>query len=513
MRVFRSTYRDRAGKKCKTSKWYVEFKDHLQLTRRFPALTDKRQSEALGRQVEKLAGCKMSGDPLSVDLMQWLESTPQKMRDRFVKIGLLDSTRVSSAKILKAHVQDYRESLKARDRTEQYVKETVRDINRVFDACGFVSWGDINANRIEKYLADLRDGGKGISARSSNAKLKAVKMFANWMVKNRRACESPVAHLGCLNTEEDRRRERRAIEVDEVRRLLGVTKAAPERFGMTGPQRSLLYRFACECGLRANELRNLRVNDFDFDENVVVLGARHAKNRKPVKLPLRPDTSVELKSLFASKLPDCKAFNMPSKDRTAMMLRADLADAGIEYETDDGVFDFHALRGECGTLLAATGCHPKTIQAILRHSDINLSLGVYTHSLRDAESEAVKRMPDLSLPSSESQKKTGTDDSVLPSCLARLCAQHSPTMTSGGTRSRVLMNLRSEDNPPSGAKNGDSGRLTDGLKKTGEQGFEPRLTDPESQSNPSQWGENAVFGSLSTFFCPPLSTQCPHSST
>ena len=236
MRVFRSTYRDRSGKKRKTSKWYVEFRDHLQRTRRFPALTDKRQSEALGRQVEKLVACKMGGDPLSVELLRWLESIPQKMRERFVKVGLIDSTRVSSAKLLKAHVQDYGESLKAKGRTEKYIKETTRDINRVCDACGFTSWGDINANRVEKYLADLRDNGKGISARSSNAKLKAVKMFANWMIKNRRASESPVAHLGCLNTEEDRRRLRRAIEVDQLRHLLGVTQAAPERFGMTGPQ-------------------------------------------------------------------------------------------------------------------------------------------------------------------------------------------------------------------------------------------------------------------------------------
>jgi hypothetical protein len=54
MRVFRSTYRDREGRKRKTSKFYIEFKDHLELTRRLPAFTDKRQSEALGRQIEKL---------------------------------------------------------------------------------------------------------------------------------------------------------------------------------------------------------------------------------------------------------------------------------------------------------------------------------------------------------------------------------------------------------------------------------------------------------------------------
>ena len=100
MRVFRSTYRDRNGKKCKTSKWYIEFRDHLQLTRRLPAFTDKRQSEALGRQIEKLVGYKVSGELPDVQLTRWLESIPAKMRDRFVKIGLIDPTRAAAGKLL-----------------------------------------------------------------------------------------------------------------------------------------------------------------------------------------------------------------------------------------------------------------------------------------------------------------------------------------------------------------------------------------------------------------------------
>jgi hypothetical protein len=72
---------------------------------------------------------------------------------------------------------------------------------------------------------------------------------------NRRASESPVGHLVCLNTELDKRHERRALEVDELRRFLETTRAGPKRFGMTGYERALLYRLAAETGLRASELR------------------------------------------------------------------------------------------------------------------------------------------------------------------------------------------------------------------------------------------------------------------
>jgi len=91
-------------------------------------------------------------------------------------------------------------------------------------------------------------------------------------------------------------------------------------------------------------------------------------------------------------------------------MRQDLADANIEYADEVGrVFDFHALRGQCASLLPATGASPKTAQTILRHSDVNLTLNAYTHLLRGQEAQAVENLPYLSLPTKENQKATGTD--------------------------------------------------------------------------------------------------------
>jgi len=94
------------------------------------------------------------------------------------------------------------------------------------------------------------------------------------------------------------------------------------------------------------------------------------------------------------------------------MLQADLADAGIPYVDDSGRYaDFHSLRHTTGSLLAASGVHPKVAQSIMRHADINLTMSRYTHIFRGQESEAVKSLPDLALPSKEQQKAiaTGTD--------------------------------------------------------------------------------------------------------
>jgi len=90
------------------------------------------------------------------------------------------------------------------------------------------------------------------------------------------------------------------------------------------------------------------------------------------------------------------------------MLRAHLAETGIDYEDDAGrVFDFHSLRHETGTLLAAAGVNPKTAQSIMRHSDINLTMSLYTHTLLGQESEAIGKLPDLSSGTAKSKDKIG----------------------------------------------------------------------------------------------------------
>jgi len=267
-----------------------------------------------------------------------------------------------------------------------------------------VSWSDISASQLECYLDDLRDGGNGISARTFNSKLKAVKQFANWMIKNGRASESPVACLECLNTETDKRHPRRALEPDEIRRLLEAAVAAPKRFGMAGHARALLYRLAIETGLRASELRSLTVSSFDFDNCTATVEAACSKRKRQDILSLKPGTTAELKGFLAGKMPGVRAFNMPGKDRTAKMIKADLADAGIDYVDNASRYaDFHSLRHTTGSLLAASGVHAKVAQSVMRHGDINLIMSLYTHIFRGQESEAVAKLSDLSFPSKERQ--------------------------------------------------------------------------------------------------------------
>ena len=54
MRVFKTTYKDRKGRRKKAASWYVEFHDHREYIRRLPGFLSKAASEEMGRNLEKL---------------------------------------------------------------------------------------------------------------------------------------------------------------------------------------------------------------------------------------------------------------------------------------------------------------------------------------------------------------------------------------------------------------------------------------------------------------------------
>jgi integrase len=389
------TVKDKNGKRVrkKSAFWYVDYKTAEGKRKRVKGFKDKAATAQLAAELERKA--------------------------ELAQRGIIDRYAEDRKKPLKQHLGDFHQSLLAKGNTVGHAKQTSTRAGEIINLCKFTMWTDISASKVQRCLADLRDKEDGLSAGTSNAYLQAVKQFCRWMVQDGRASESPLTHLKRMNAKVDRRHERRALEPDEMRSLLATTIKGPKRFGMEGYERALLYKVAAETGLRANELRSLKVSSFDFETNTVNVRCSYTKNKNKAEISLRPDTTAELKNFFAGRLPDVRAFGGTHKRltaRTAMMLKADLVAAKIPYVDDYGLYaDFHALRHTTGSLLAASGVHPKVAQSIMRHGDINLTMSLYTHTLRGQESEAVKSLPDLSLSGNESLKATGTDGKALDS--------------------------------------------------------------------------------------------------
>ena len=75
------------------------------------------------------------------------------------------------------------------------------------------------------------------------------------------------------------------------------------------------------------------------------------------------------------------------------MIQADCEVAGIETENHKGKINFHSLRHTCGSYLASKGVTPREVMEIMRHKDINLTMGRYTHLLSGQKQKAVNKLP------------------------------------------------------------------------------------------------------------------------
>ncbi len=399
------------GKRVKKQSkcWYVKYRDPDGVEHRAKGYPDKEATRQMGARLEKEAALASE--------------------------GVVDRYKEHRKRPLLEHLEDFRQALLAKGDTVDHARQTKYRIETILTGCGFVLWSDMQASRLQKHLAGLHADDSGIGAQTYNYYLQAVKQFCRWMVQDGRAAESPIEHLKSINARVDRRRDRRSFEPDELKRLLKTTTEGPVRYGMTGYERYLLYRFAAETGLRANEIRGLTVLDFDFEQLRVTVKAGHSKRRREDTLPLRPDTAQLLKEFFADKLPTVKAFGGTYRrltKRTADMLEADLTATeekdqngktigkAVPYLDEAGRYaDFHSLRHTTGSLLAASGVHPKVAQTLMRHSDINLTMSKYTHTLTGQEAQAVESLPDLSLPDAQSQqaRATGTWDGTADAVL------------------------------------------------------------------------------------------------
>jgi hypothetical protein len=142
----------------------------------------------------------------------------------------------------------------------------------------------------------------------------------------------------------------------------------------------------------------------------------------------------------------------------------------IDKRDDRGrSLDVHALRTTFGTLLSKGGVAPRTAQAAMRHSDIKLTMGVYTDlKLLDVRG-ALDTLPSLPLgggqAEGESLQATGTEGDFRQS-VCFLAPTLAPTTDNPNTTLSFTGNASSAGVSDALAVSGDSvngkGRLSSG---------------------------------------------------
>lgn len=171
---------------------------------------------------------------------------------------------------------------------------------------------------------------------------------------------------------------------------------------MRQPERTLTLLIAAT-GLRISECLGLQWHDIDYLNSQIFVRrswtggkvgkSKSAASRAPV--PMVPVLAGFIREwqqqtpygratdwVFAStrlKGKQPRAANMLVED----YLRPAAVKAGVLTEGEKVRFGFHNLRHSLASFLVRQGKDPKTVQKMLRHSDVTTTLGIYAHSMTE----------------------------------------------------------------------------------------------------------------------------------
>ena len=147
---------------------------------------------------------------------------------------------------------------------------------------------------------------------------------------------NPLTRLKPGNVRLDVRHRRGELSVDEVAKLLIVTKEQKPFRRIDGPNRVMIYSIALGTGFRLSELASLTPRHFNLDATppVIVLHAGDSKNRQGATQPIAQWLADELKTFLQGRAPETKLWPGTWSDRGADMLRLDLEAADIAREVD-----------------------------------------------------------------------------------------------------------------------------------------------------------------------------------
>ncbi|MDA1252832.1 MAG: site-specific integrase, partial [Planctomycetota bacterium] len=243
----------------------------------------------------------------------------------------------------------------------------------------------------------------------------------------------------------ERARERLAMKPDRIEELEAV-----------GRERALVLKTLVLTGLRSGELRSITIGQVFLDGPApfIELEAADEKNRDGSDIQLRADLAEDIRGWLRSRqnaaplrldgkvaLPaDSPLFNVPTGLRR--ILDRDLKAAGIPKRDDRGrTIDVHALRHTFGTMLSQGGVAPRTAQAAMRHSSIDLTMNVYTEPRLLDVAGAMESLPNLPLDSKARQSPKPANRQTMrrpPAPRDRLPQRLPQTQSKQGNRGRFL---------------------------------------------------------------------------
>jgi integrase len=255
------------------------------------------------------------------------------------------------------------------------------------------------------YTQKLRDGLSATTVTSfHNVLHKALETAVRWNLIARNPCD-------LVSPPRRKRFEIQPLSTEQVRQLLAAAH---------GHRLEALFILALATGMRRGEILGLKWQDINFTTST--LQVRRILTRVPTKMPGKGYVEAEPKTEKGRRSILLPTFAVEAlKQHRLRQLEAKLK-AGPAWREHDYVFcttvgthlnptrdvldqlktllqkaglpdlRFHDLRHSAATMLLSMGVHPKVVQELLGHSQISMTMDVYSHVLPTMQQDAMNRL-------------------------------------------------------------------------------------------------------------------------
>jgi integrase len=298
------------------------------------------------------------------------------------EIGIVAPKRVRLAAevSLLQHINAYCDDLAGRQRAPEHIATIKARLTKLAGECDWKRLIDVTPESFQAWRAT-----QNWAPKTLNDYLAAGSALFSWLQKAGLVERNPLSSVGKSETRGKERRKRRAFTPDELGSVVAVA----------GEYRTAILT-AYYTGLRRNELEQLEWGDLhtSTDGTFIIPRTSTTKNHETKRCYLPWWFARELVGVKPRKASTGDRIFPTGRIPSIWAFRTLLKRAGISYRDDQGrQADFHALRRSLNTHLAQREVDPHTRKEIMRHSDIALTLDVYTDKSMLPVAAAVEKLP------------------------------------------------------------------------------------------------------------------------
>jgi integrase len=329
----------------------------------------------------------------------WLLTTNSQIRD-----GLI----LSGANITyEQYLSEWLITIKSTIRPKTHEQYTQIVQQHILPNLGNIKLKDLRPDNIQSlYNKKLKDGASERTVILIHSVLhRSLNLAVKWELLGRNPADA-------VTRPRIRRKEMKTLDDTQVRSLIMASK---------GTKFETLFWLAVNTGLREGELIGLKWSDLDWKTQKLQIQRQVQRTKDQGLMFCEPKSASGRRVIFLGKT----TIEMLRKHFELQQIERQFA--GAKWKENDLVFPtsvgtpmepsnllkhlkdylkkanlpdirFHDLRHTAASLMLLKGIHPKVVQERLGHSDIGITLNLYSHVLPGMQEDASEKLDELMSP-------------------------------------------------------------------------------------------------------------------